>query len=374
MKITCPNCSTSYQVPDDYIGTDGRAVRCANCSETWHAEPVAPIPEAANPVQEAPAEGPEGGPEDGAENSQDDIDSLFDSPGDEEQSQDDIDALFDSPAAGEEQDQDGIDALFDSPSAGEEQDQDGIDALFDAPSAGEEQDQDGIDALFDSPAADTPQPDKATAGNLAKSNDPFVIKGGVDEGYESPVVDLMDAAAFEAQKVVARGKDIETSVRRRRRKRRRPEPAHQDSAQLIAKREWMLGGGALGMCLVVLITLFSAPKFWVRTLPDLASLYGLVGMDVNVAGVDFDMVDVKFLQQGGAPVISVETELVNPGLDPVLLPSVQFSVLGNNDTELYSWAIGPDHVGLGPGERKRIETSIAAPSQAKYISLRVFHQ
>ncbi len=47
----------------------------------------------------------------------------------------------------------------------------------------------------------------------------------------------------------------------------------------------------------MLIGLFAAPKFWVRTLPDLASLYEMAGMTVNVGGVDFDMIDVKFLQK-----------------------------------------------------------------------------
>lgn len=35
MKLTCPECKTSYHVPDNAIGDDGRTVRCKNCKHQW---------------------------------------------------------------------------------------------------------------------------------------------------------------------------------------------------------------------------------------------------------------------------------------------------------------------------------------------------
>ena len=420
MKIVCPNCNTGYQVPDDYIGEDGRSVRCAKCGETWHAEQVLPeAPEVAAEPEEAAAASEEQSQDDidamfaGAdgdeEQSQDDIDALFDTPGgDEEQSQDDIDALFDTPGGDEEQSQDDIDALFDTPGGDEEQSQDDIDALFDTPGGDEEQNQDDIDALFDSPggeeqsqddvdalfdtpaspAADDALPDFDADDDIGQKgengSDAFVIKGGeVAEGYRAPVLDLMDADTFEKHKAKALGKDdVDTRTQRRRRrilgfKRSRSKRSAADiatsSSNANGKREWAIGGVAALAAVGIVITLFSAPTTLVSEFPDLASLYRMAGIDVNVAGVNFDLVDVQMTQKNGSPMIAIEAELVNPGLDPVILPSVQFSILGNEGAELYSWAIGPDHVGLGPGERKLIETSVAAPSQAKSISLRVFH-
>ncbi|WP_119306447.1 MJ0042-type zinc finger domain-containing protein [Cohaesibacter haloalkalitolerans] len=445
MKITCPNCATSYQVPDDYIGAEGRSVRCSSCGKTWHAEPQPepepqrkpepkPEPAAAEPdagkeqsqddidaLFDSPSGGgkeqsqddidalfdsPSGG---GKEQSQDDIDALFDSPsgGGKEQSQDDIDALFDSPSGGgKEQSQDDIDALFDSPSSGgKEQSQDDIDALFDSPSGGgEEQSQDDIDALFDAPApksdrkpdkkADAPdaapKPTSDPASDTASgagaadmeadstkgnASSPFVVTGDGGEDFKSPVVDLIDAAAFEAQKQAARSSDIETSARRRqRRKRSGAKKGSSGPRQGSLNKEWMIGGGALAASLLIIAGLFSSPHYWVKRIPDLASLYSLFGTTVNTVGVDIDMVDVRLEQKAGSPVLSIETELVNSGTEPVILPSVEFSVLGKERLALYSWTIGPDHVGLGPGERKQITTSVAAPAQARYLKLRVFNE
>ena len=341
MKITCPYCSTSYHVPDGSIGDEGRDVRCANCGETWHVEKALPPP-------------PD--PASGSDSSQDDIDSLFNEGPSQEQSQDDIDALFDSPS--------------DAASGGEEQSQDDIDSLFDAPQDGESQRQDDVDSLFDEDeAAVSTSTDIVSAGET----DPFVITTK-NEQTEAPVVDLMDAAEFEAQKTRARYAGAETMPPRRRRRVKPVKAKRAEGETAPSKREWAIGGGALGASLVLLITLLAAPTLWVGALPDLASLYRAIGMDVNVGGVDIETVHVRLVQEAGAPVIAVEAELVNPGEEPVILPSVQLSILGSNEAALHSWTIDPESVGLGPGERKLVETRVAAPSQAKYISLRVFHQ
>ncbi len=41
MKLTCPECSTQFLIQDDAIGSNGRTVRCSQCSATWFvaAEP-----------------------------------------------------------------------------------------------------------------------------------------------------------------------------------------------------------------------------------------------------------------------------------------------------------------------------------------------
>lgn len=35
MRLTCPNCSAQYEVPDEVIPEEGRDVQCSNCDQTW---------------------------------------------------------------------------------------------------------------------------------------------------------------------------------------------------------------------------------------------------------------------------------------------------------------------------------------------------
>ncbi|HEY0525896.1 MAG TPA: DUF3426 domain-containing protein [Stellaceae bacterium] len=39
MIVTCPACSTRYLVDGRALGANGRVVRCAQCSHTWHQTP-----------------------------------------------------------------------------------------------------------------------------------------------------------------------------------------------------------------------------------------------------------------------------------------------------------------------------------------------
>lgn len=49
MRLTCPNCSAQYEVPDEVIPEEGRDVQCSACDQTWFQAkyPADETPEAA---------------------------------------------------------------------------------------------------------------------------------------------------------------------------------------------------------------------------------------------------------------------------------------------------------------------------------------
>ena len=50
MFISCPNCATRYNVAPGQLGQTGKSVRCSNCGNTWHQNPVADVPPPAMPA------------------------------------------------------------------------------------------------------------------------------------------------------------------------------------------------------------------------------------------------------------------------------------------------------------------------------------
>ncbi len=60
MILTCPECATSYSVPDEALGAKGRRVRCQSCGHQWMAKPDEPLVLSADPAADPePAPVPE---------------------------------------------------------------------------------------------------------------------------------------------------------------------------------------------------------------------------------------------------------------------------------------------------------------------------
>lgn len=43
MRLVCPNCDATYEVPDSVIPAEGRDVQCSNCGTSWFFDPRAPL-------------------------------------------------------------------------------------------------------------------------------------------------------------------------------------------------------------------------------------------------------------------------------------------------------------------------------------------
>src|SRR5262245_61160485 len=40
MRITCPSCSSGFELPSELLGKKGRALKCASCGHAWYQSPV----------------------------------------------------------------------------------------------------------------------------------------------------------------------------------------------------------------------------------------------------------------------------------------------------------------------------------------------
>jgi predicted Zn finger-like uncharacterized protein len=54
MRITCPSCHATYEVPAALLGAEARKVRCARCACEWSPEAMAPPPAAPEPPAPRP--------------------------------------------------------------------------------------------------------------------------------------------------------------------------------------------------------------------------------------------------------------------------------------------------------------------------------
>ncbi|MEM9349184.1 MAG: zinc-ribbon domain-containing protein [Pseudomonadota bacterium] len=60
MRLVCPNCDATYEVPDSVIPSEGRDVQCSNCGTSWFFNPNAPIePEPQSALEPEPVTEPQ---------------------------------------------------------------------------------------------------------------------------------------------------------------------------------------------------------------------------------------------------------------------------------------------------------------------------
>lgn len=108
----------------------------------------------------------------------------------------------------------------------------------------------------------------------------------------------------------------------------------------------------------------------VRVLPDLAGLYAVMGLTVNVVGLDFSDVTTLLSRRGGSGVMTVNATIY--GVEPrrVLVPPVVVTLLGDDGMPVYAWSVAPKQGDLEPGEVIGFSAELASPPEgAKQVRL-----
>jgi predicted Zn finger-like uncharacterized protein len=113
----------------------------------------------------------------------------------------------------------------------------------------------------------------------------------------------------------------------------------------------------------------------VRLLPQTASFYRLVGLDVNLRGLAFKDIKITYETVEAKPVLVIEGMIVGQTRKPVELPRLRFSVRDAQGAEIYAWNAVLEQTVLNPGERAWFKSRLASPPpEGRNIDIRFFNK
>lgn len=113
----------------------------------------------------------------------------------------------------------------------------------------------------------------------------------------------------------------------------------------------------------------------VRLLPQTATFYKMVGLEVNLRGLMFKDVKITPETVEGKPVLVIEGVIVGETRKPVELPRLRFSVRDAQGAEIYAWNAVLEQPVLKPGERAWFKSRLASPPpEGRNIDVRFFNR
>ncbi len=113
----------------------------------------------------------------------------------------------------------------------------------------------------------------------------------------------------------------------------------------------------------------------VRLLPQTAAFYKLVGLEVNLRGLQFKDVKVTSEMVEGKPVLVIEGSITDDSSKPVEIPRLRFSVRDAQGAEIYAWNAVLEQSVLRPGERAQFKSRLASPPpEGRNIDVRFFNK
>lgn len=113
----------------------------------------------------------------------------------------------------------------------------------------------------------------------------------------------------------------------------------------------------------------------VRLLPQTATFYKMVGLEVNLRGLAFKDIKISNETVDGKPVLVIEGVIVGESKKTVELPRLRFSVRDAQGTEIYAWNAVLEQPVLKPGERAYFKSRLASPPpEGRNIDVRFFNR
>lgn len=359
MIIICPNCTTNYDIDPTGIGAKGRQVKCASCETFWHVMPEQEVLAVAN----------------GDPVSVPDVAAI-----DQSTSPVDETRLDDAFAALEEQDTTTPDESEEEAQKAEPEDDADPDSTEDDAAEDDGPALDGDmsheDLLSELEGLPSPRQAKAKAAKEAKklaeqeaatakeqAEREAAENGTSESDADDDVIDVPNEEFEAEQAEQKRQQDIDDSNVRRNARMKRIAKRNRALANAMpaarVRRLWTIGSVFSLVATVLVLVLCREPI--VRILPDLASLYRVVGMEVNVIGLEFGQIKTERRHDNGSVSLVVTGIVRNITNKPIVLPKVLVSLQTSGSEEVYAWSIDPSVTYLDIGEAVEFETKLTDP-------------
>jgi hypothetical protein len=111
----------------------------------------------------------------------------------------------------------------------------------------------------------------------------------------------------------------------------------------------------------------------VRLLPQTATFYRMIGLEINLRGLMFKDVKITSETVEGKPVLVIEGVITGQSNKPVELPRLRFSVRDAQGAEIYAWNAVLEQSVLKPGEKAWFKSRLASPPpEGRNIDVRFF--
>ncbi len=359
MLIQCPNCTTSYELPDGSVNASGRKVRCSACKTVWQVLLERALPEQAFPEAEAVLQSTEIQSWDSQlrstlpEQVEGAGSGIAGSPGSslpdnsvelaaanwETEMESDPDAMIVASDTMEEPGTQRINLKIERTT----------DDDLTAPSESElDNSQDDIDALFDTPSAE----EFGAAATTATEAETEAGEPGAKIGGLAGALGLGAALTSKArQKTESLGKLGWRKSKSGQKNRKKPASRFPVAASLAALIFLGFGAGTLYREKVVAVV------------PQMAKLYKLVGLPVNLRGVVIQNVSSRIILEQGTPELIVEGEIVNISHKPAKLARLRFAIRSEQGREIYSWKATADKPAIDSGETLKFRRKLSTPPE-----------
>jgi len=311
MKIICPQCNTAYEIPADKVGDTGRKVKCASCNHIWH---VSREEETADDWAEAL-----GAQSEVHNNSTPDDDRK-------------------------------------EPSFSEEFDE------TDWAGIGEKAER--HEAFSEEDLAVKPKEDSSDSNGSRDEDTSEKSAAGASNSYEASE----DPAGSDEDKTEDKKKSEGKSQKPNGRSRKKTKSSRKSG---VISAKGLLGASLLAASLALCFAAVQYRESVVRTFPDLAGLYQLAGMTVNLRGLVFKDLRTFREVEDGSVVLVVEGSVENITRSETYIPAIKLALRSQDTQEIHSWIVEPREDWLAPGDKTRFRARLNnPPERAADIQLR----